>query len=303
MNRAEFLFKALDKVLHLSQNYKKFPNVTVEKDIGYNEEFSDHCKLDLHYKKGLEGKYPVMFNIHGGGFVAGDKKHRLSFCNYMADNGWFVVNINYRLGPKFSFPAGIIDTINALNFLETIKEEYSLDLNKIVLTGDSAGAYYATHTVAVLNNNELREKLNAPDFNYKIAGLLSFCGPYDIEVAINKKMPLGFTKSIGESFIGITLNEDLSNIKDYEYLDYLAPVNFVNENWCPCFIVYSDKDIFCSGMAEGLIEKLNEKEIPLETYHTTKLADNHCFHLNWFTKESKKCFEKAIPWLEEIKAK
>ncbi len=302
MNRAEFLFKVMDVVCHPLQNTQKFDGITVERDIVYDSNHPEVCKLNLHYKKGAN-RYPVILNIHGGGFVAGDKKHRESISNSMADKGWLVANINHRLGPKYAFPAGIQDAVSALMYLETIATEYALNLDKVILTGDSAGAYYALQTYAALKNAELGEKLGIGKINFEIAGLLLFHGAYDIEVAIKRKIPFGLTRSIGESFLGIKLNKDLSNLEDYEYMQHISPSTYVDSSWCPCFVVYSKKDFFCGGMAEALIEKLKEFDIPYKEYFSTKLVDNHCFHLFTYTKEAKKCMAEVFDWLEKMKTK
>ncbi len=302
MNRAEFLFKAMDAVCHPLQNIKKYDNIVVEKDIVYNNEHPDSCKLNLHYREGAES-YPVILNIHGGGFVAGDKKHRKSISNAFADKGWLVANINYRLGPKHAFPAGTQDAISALMYLETIAKEKKLNLDKVILTGDSAGAYYAMHAYAALKNKELAEKIGVGKINFEIAGLLLFFGPYDIDVAIKKKLPFKLTHSIGESLLGIKIDKDFTNLADYEYLDYISPSVYVTSDWCPVFLAYAKKDFFCAGMAESLIEKLIEHKIPYQECFSTKLTDNHCFHLFTYTKQAKLCMEKVFEWLEEMKAK
>lgn len=59
----------------------RFPGkgLTEVKDIVYDEEHPDTGKLDIIYDekqrgKLTEGKFPVFFNIHGGGWIEGDKK-------------------------------------------------------------------------------------------------------------------------------------------------------------------------------------------------------------------------------------
>lgn len=302
MNRAEFLFKVMDTICHPLQNYKKYDNIVVERDIVYDNNYPEDCKLNLHYREGAK-EYPVVLNIHGGGFVAGDKRHRESISNSFADKGWLVANINYRLGPKHAFPAGTQDVVAALMYLEGIAQEKKLNLNKVVLTGDSAGAYYAMHTYAALKNTELGEKLGIGKINFEVAGLLLFFGPYDIDVAVQRKLPLKLTHSIGESFLGLKIDKDFANLKDYEYLDYISPSSYVADDWCPVFLAYSKKDFFCAGMAESLIERLEEHKIPYQQYFSTKLGDNHCFHLFAYTKQAKKCMESVFAWLEEIKTK
>ena len=75
MNRGEFVFKAIDILFHPFQNYINKEGVKCEKDIVYNEKY-ERCKCDVYYKEGAKEPMPVVLNVHGGGFVKGDKKHR-----------------------------------------------------------------------------------------------------------------------------------------------------------------------------------------------------------------------------------
>ena len=104
------------------KNYINKEGVKCEKDIVYNEKY-ERCKCDVYYKEGAKEPMPVVLNVHGGGFVKGDKKHRKSIAHLYADRGWFVVNINYRLSPEWAFPALPYDVITALNFLKVLAEQ------------------------------------------------------------------------------------------------------------------------------------------------------------------------------------
>lgn len=301
MNRAEKLFVVIDKLFNPLQNKIKFPDITVEKDLVYCDKFKDDCLTDLYYDKKVKGKYPVFINIHGGGFVRGDKAFRRSLCGKFASKGYFVVNANYRLSPKYAFPAVAEDMVELLNFIPTIAEKYNLDLTKVIISGDSAGAYYATMATAICFNEEFRNALNLSEPMLKVTSLIGFCGPYNLLIALKKKMPFGLTKTIGESFTGIKLDKKLSNITDFKHLDYLNPTKFlVEEKWVPTFIVYAKKDIFCKGHAEEWIKELDEKNIPYESYYSTELFKNHCFHLFLNDKKSKECFNKIDAFLEKL---
>lgn len=121
MTFAQFLFVAIDKMFDRSQNNKKmlrFKDVKfeIETDIAYDND--DACKLDTYYvKKDGNEKYPVFFYIHGGGFVAGDKHYRRGLAKWAANKGFFVVNVNYGLGPKYLFPKGLQHLVSALNWV------------------------------------------------------------------------------------------------------------------------------------------------------------------------------------------
>ncbi len=304
MARSRVIFKLVDYLFHIPQNYKRFSNVTIEKDIIYDNNYPYICKGDLYYDKRYQvlGKYPVIVNIHGGGFVGGDKRHRKSISSYYANKGWFVYNINYRLSPAYPFPSANIDCMKALNFLKSLEDRFNLDLNRVIVTGDSAGGYFATYLVASSTNKELRAQIGMPDPEVSIAGLMSFSGLYNIKVALQSKLPFDLTRNIAESFLGMEINKDFSNLEDYPYLAETSPSNFVNADWCPVFLSYAEKDFLCKGQGEALIEKLTKLGVEVFSHNSVKTIDNHCYHLEWFKNVSKECFKKADSFLKKIKS-
>jgi len=89
---------------------------------------------------------PVVFHIHGGGWVAGDKKVVAALEKYLAA-GISVVSINYRYStqaqiagvkPPVEWP--IADAARALQFVRSKGKEWNLDKQRIGATGGSAGA-------------------------------------------------------------------------------------------------------------------------------------------------------------------
>ena len=68
--------------------------------------------LDVYVRKDAEGLQPTIVNVHGGGWVYGNKEIYQHYCMRLALRGFAVVNINYRLAPENRFPAAVED-INA----------------------------------------------------------------------------------------------------------------------------------------------------------------------------------------------
>ena len=99
--------------------------------------------LDIYRPRDAEGKIPVIIDVHGGGWVYGDKVLYSHYCMDMARRGFAVVNFNYRLAPRNRFPAGFEDMNDAVRFTLEHGEEYGLDLRNVFLVGDSAGAHMA----------------------------------------------------------------------------------------------------------------------------------------------------------------
>lgn len=276
-------FKFIDYAYNYLQNrpskmrhYKKI--VTVEKDIVYNETSPEVCKLDLyHIPKKDDQKYPVVLIIHGGGFVAGDKKYRRQLSSWFAEElGAYAVNVNYGLGPQFYFPDAIQHLCSATEWIANNAEKYNFDLENIIVTGDSAGGYFSAALCAIQDDAEMQKKFNfTPKFKFK--GVLLNCGIYNLDKALSAKMPFDMTNKVCKSFTGT----DIKDLQSYEYINEISPVYHITKNYPKTCIVYSEKDIFCKGQGEDFIEKLKENQIYYEEFHSTKLLDNHTFPSIW----------------------
>ena len=101
--------------------------------------------LDFYQAKS-ESPTPVVFFIHGGGWVYGDKKNPPALSQYIAA-GISVVSINYRYswqaqldGIKPPVQAPLHDAARALQFIRSKAKEWNLDTKRIGASGGSAGA-------------------------------------------------------------------------------------------------------------------------------------------------------------------
>ncbi|MDR3215802.1 MAG: alpha/beta hydrolase [Clostridiaceae bacterium] len=294
------LFDIVDVVYRPMQNPKKRLNadgIIVEKDICYDASLPEECCLNVYYKPKEDGaKYPVFIYIHGGGFVAGDKEFRTAHALWLANQGFFVVNVNYGFCPKYRLPQLIVQVVGALNTVYDATEKYNLDLDKVVISGDSAGAYFSSELIAISTNDGLAERLGAPELKIKFAGAVLNCGIYDLERALGKRVAFNLGEKLLDDLVGIKVDE----MKDYPLRNELNPIYNVNEKFPPSFITSAGKDIFCGGQAESLQEKLAAQGSYFESFVSKKFADNHCFSLNWKSKAARENNELTEKFLKRF---
>lgn len=91
-----------------------------------------------------EGPRPLLVMIHGGGWVAGDKKTYAGAPQKWLDQGISVAAVNYRLTPQNPLPAPVHDAARAIQFLRTKAKDWNIRTDRIALTGGSAGACTST---------------------------------------------------------------------------------------------------------------------------------------------------------------
>lgn len=112
-----------------------------------NVAYGDHPRQVLDFWKAKSDRpTPVLFFIHGGGWMAGDKA-KVGNLNRYLDAGISVVSINYRYVSQ-AYDAGIMppvkaplhDAARALQFVRSKAEQWNLDKTRIAASGGSAGA-------------------------------------------------------------------------------------------------------------------------------------------------------------------
>ena len=94
---------------------------------------------------------PVMLYFHGGGYTVGSLDSHDGLCRTLADAcGCAVLAVGYRLAPEHPFPAAPDDARAAWGWLQAHGTELGLDLARVALAGDSAGATLASVLAAQL---------------------------------------------------------------------------------------------------------------------------------------------------------
>ncbi len=300
MDIAKFIFNMIDVTFDKKQNkrikLKNAEDVIITKDVLYSASDPKICRLDYYYVPQKKGLYPVMFNIHGGGFMAGDKEYRRALCTWHALNGFFVVNVNYGLCPECNFPTPVLQLAAALNHVNRFAKLLRLDLDKMVVTGDSAGGYYAAMLAALCANEDMQKALKVKT-RVKFGAAILNCGLYDLDTVIKRRLLFDLNKKVFDSYIGIDEDAFLGS----EYKDLCSPLPFINKDFPPCFLVYADKDIFCGGQTEILTQKLDSLDIYYESYHSVSMLRNHCFSLEWTSREAKDANALIEKFLDKFK--
>jgi len=102
---------------------------------------ANNLKLDLYIPEAGKAPYPVIIYAHGGGWFTGDKRSLDSktWVTDLAENGFAVASVNYRLAPDNIYPTAIEDIEAAYQFLQSNADEYQLDIAKVGSLGTSAG--------------------------------------------------------------------------------------------------------------------------------------------------------------------
>lgn len=98
----------------------------------------------VYMPKGAKGPLPCVLFFHGGGFVFGAAPHHYAMAKAFVEGaGCVVMLLDYRLAPKFPFPAALYDALSAYKWLIKNGAALKIDAARICLAGDSAGGCLA----------------------------------------------------------------------------------------------------------------------------------------------------------------
>ncbi|KAK8489375.1 hypothetical protein V6N11_082705 [Hibiscus sabdariffa] len=121
-------------------------------------------------------KLPLVVYLHGGAFCVAspaNPNYHTSLNKLVAEADVIVLSVGYRLAPEYPLPTAYQDSWAALQWVASHKEEDGnnetwikdfVDLDRVYLVGDSAGANIAHHLA-------LRIKDSDPGLNLKILGI------------------------------------------------------------------------------------------------------------------------------------
>lgn len=206
----------------------------VKEDLTYGTH--ERNDLDLFLPKD-DGKKlrPAVIVIHGGAWRSGDKRQLRMLAEFFARRGYVAAAINYRLAPKYSYPAQLDDCQRAVRWLRKNAKEFRVDPKRFGAAGASAGG----HLALLLGTRETRDDTDPElkGISSKVQCVLSIFGPTDFtdeRYVQASRNPV--TGRVLIDFLGKPYDEAPDIWKD------ASPIHHVSSDDAPTFIIHGDKD-------------------------------------------------------------
>ncbi len=155
--------------------------VEVKTNIHYlHSGMSEHL-LDVYRPAGRSanqgGPLPIVLYVHGGGFRMLSKDTHWMMGLAFARRGYLVFSVNYRLAPRYRYPAAIDDVCAAYLWITKHAGDHGGDLRRLILAGESAGANLVS-SLALATAYRRPEPWAAAVFDTKVrpTAVLPACG-------------------------------------------------------------------------------------------------------------------------------
>lgn len=261
-------------------------DIIKKRDISYGKYGSENL-LDVYYPQNVKSKLPTIVSIHGGGFFYGDKELYRFYTMSLAQQGFLVINFNYRLAPQNVYPAPLEDTNAVMNWLVENETNYPIDLDNLFIVGDSAGGQIASQYATMMTN-----PLYASQFEWSLApirikGLGLNCGLYFVGERSHpiSDFPFYFDQN--------------KNSKSNENF----PVEkFITSDYPPASITTATDD-FLKDDAQPLAEIIQSKGVLTEYHFYTDPSGQklpHVFHLNLRSTIAQKCNLEQLNFFKKL---
>jgi acetyl esterase/lipase len=176
---------------------------------------------------------PVLLQIHGGGWVIGQKEEQgIPLMNHLAARGWVCVAINYPLSPKATWPEHIIACKRAMKWIRENIEEYGGDPSFVAVTGGSAGGHLAA--MVGLTPNDPAYQPGFEDVDTSVVACVPFYGAYDMANLLGTKA--------GEREYRHFLKPTIFKTDDRSVAESASPLARVTEDAPPMFFIHGTHD-------------------------------------------------------------
>lgn len=205
--------------------------------------------IDL-YRPSAEGRAvvgkPLIVMVHGGSWRTGNRQDLTDLNYWLAQSGYPVAAISYRLAPETTYPGQLEDVLGAVQTLREMQKEMGIRAQDLFVFGRSAGGQ-----IAAMAGIELARKSAA------VKGIVTLYAPTDLLWGYDLSRPWHVID--GHSAIGDYLGGPLSPENRVRY-EAASPVYQAHGQTPPFLMIHGEEDDLV-GLQHSLVMEAKLKEL------------------------------------------
>ncbi len=199
-----------------------------------------------------DGRAPVLLQVPGGAWAIGMRRPQgYPMMSDLAERGWVCVSMAYRVSPRNTWPAHIVDVKRALAWVKENIADYGGDPDFVAISGGSAGGHLTA--LAALTPNEPEWQPGFESADTSVVAAVPIYGRYDWFSREGSGRP---------EFIGILqrfIVKQRFRTNRQVYLD-ASPIAKVRPDAPPFFVLHGEDDsIIPVQEGRDFVEALSQK--------------------------------------------
>lgn len=203
--------------------------------------------------------------VHGGAWNARTRNDFPQWNEWLAENGYTVFDIDYRLAPQPNYLTATGDVKCAVLWIKEHANEFKVSPDRIALFGRSAGAHLALLAAYSANDSRLAPTCQTQNQTENVRAVVSFYAPIELAWAFDNPANMRVIngpKTLSD-FLGGNPHESDELKNRYQIA---TPTAHISPNTPPTLFVHGGKDQFVrEENMQFADKKLNENNIPRKT--------------------------------------
>ena len=253
------------------------PTVAIHQDVTFAQYFvwpQNRLKMDIYSPIG-EKKSPAVVFVPGGWWLTSPKDSGMQIAEKLAEAGFAVASIEYRLIAESNYINIIGDVKAAVRYLRAHAEDFNIDKNKIAVMGTSAGGYLSS-MVGVTGGIEKFDFGENLEQSSSVQAVVDIFGPSDLtKIADDYSEELqkiynspGSPSSILVNGVSAFRHNKGGSISEIpETARDSNPIAHINKNTPPFLIFHGNKDTTISpSQSKILYDALIKNGVDAEFY-------------------------------------
>lgn len=216
-------------------------------DVAYADK-STAQKVDIYLPNEGTGPFPLIIEIHGGGFITGEKSQQITPMLEGLKRGYAVASVGYRLSKEAKFPAQINDVKAAIRFLRANSIKYNINPDRFATWGGSAGGALSAMAAVSGGVESLSDlTLGNAGVSDKVQASVDWFGPINFATMDAEFESLGSSGMMGPTNASSSaesrlLGKEVGTPEAQSLVDAANPTNYITSDDPPMCIEHGTAD-------------------------------------------------------------
>ncbi|MDL2059908.1 alpha/beta hydrolase [Mesosutterella sp. AGMB02718] len=253
------LINQISNVVYEQVPMRGYPNVAMKMDI-------------LQPKS--DKKLPAIVYVTGGGFINANKDNGIQLRMHLAEAGYVVASIQYRVAPTARFPQPLEDVKAAIRYLKAHAKQFGIDPERVGIVGGSAGGYLSA-MAGTTSGTTAFDKGDNLNFSSEVKAAVDLYGLSDLtrigddhsERVKQAHKSAGSTEALWVNGSPVFGGRDGGILADKEAAEKANPIAYISKKSAPMLLMHGTKDTVVSpSQTDLLFQALQKKNIPSRRY-------------------------------------